>query len=291
LYLAEPSRRLYEAAPILPWAMPLKTDRGLSGLGDRCKEELRIWLLRRQVREETVSVRAFDRVLTNSFFSRENILRSYGVPARVCYLGVDLDVFRRLELPRDNMVLGIGQIARHKRLETVVRAVADLGEESPRIVWVGNAVDDGYRDEVVGLARELEVRLELLVRAPQDQVVELLNRARVLVYAPRLEPFGYPPLEAGACGLPVVAVAEGGMRESVVDGKTGLLAADDRELSGLLERILHDEKLAARLGSGGQAWVESRWTLEAAVQRLETELTLACRDALVGRGAVGRASK
>jgi glycosyltransferase involved in cell wall biosynthesis len=44
-----------------------------------------------------------------------------------------------------------------------------------------------------------------------------------MAYAPRLEPLGLAPLEAGACGLPVVAVAEAGVRETVVDGITGSL--------------------------------------------------------------------
>ena len=61
------------------------------------------------------------------------------------------------------------------------------------------------------------------LRISDDELVTLLNRASAMVYAPRLEPFDLAPIEAAACGLPVVAVAEGGVRETVIDNETGFL--------------------------------------------------------------------
>jgi glycosyltransferase involved in cell wall biosynthesis len=55
-------------------------------------------------------------------------------------------------------------------------------------------------------------------RFSDENIVELLNRAAVMVYSARLEPFGLAPLEANACATPVVAVAEGGVRESIRNG-------------------------------------------------------------------------
>jgi len=70
------------------------------------------------------------------------------------------------------------------------------------------------------------------------------------LYAPRLEPVRYAPLEANACELPVVGVAEGGLRETIVDGVNGLLVDPPVALAEGIERIGCDESYARRLLQG-----------------------------------------
>ena len=95
-----------------------------------------------------------------------------------------------------------------------------------------------------------------------------------MVYAPRLEPFGLAPLEASACGLPVVAVAEGGVRESVIDGLNGLLVQHQPEaIAHAIQRLVQDKNLAAQLSENGSKIVEEKWSVNSAVERLERQLT------------------
>ena len=75
------------------------------------------------------------------------------------------------------------------------------------------------------LAESHEVTFDARRSIDDSELVETLNRATAMVYAPRLEPFGLAPLEANACGLPVVAVAEGGVRETIIDGVNGFARA------------------------------------------------------------------
>jgi glycosyltransferase involved in cell wall biosynthesis len=94
-----------------------------------------------------------------------------------------------------------------------------------------------------------------------------------MVYTPRLEPFGLAAIDAAACGLPVVAVAEGGVRETVVDELTGFLVENDaRAIAVAVERILSDPELARRLGASARTNVEKHWTLSAATDRIEKAL-------------------
>src|SRR5581483_9311683 len=85
----------------------------------------------------------------------------------------------------------------------------------------------GYVEELQRLANACSVEFEPRTRVSDEEIVDLLNRAMMMAYAPRLEPFGLAPLEANACGLPVIGVAEGGVRETVVDGVTGLHVEHD----------------------------------------------------------------
>ena len=77
-----------------------------------------------------------------------------------------------------------------------------------------------------------------------------------------------------ACGVPVVAVNEGGPRESVVDGVTGLLTPrDESAFADALARILDDDEFAHELGVAARQKVTSEWTWAAASERVEAELT------------------
>jgi glycosyltransferase involved in cell wall biosynthesis len=200
------------------------------------------------------------------------MVRAYGIDPRVCYLGVDTQRFVDRGLQREHVVLGIGAFGRAKRIEVAIEAVAKLPDPRPKLMWIGNAVSPPYLQSLTDLARLRGVAFMPLADIPHSQVVDELNRAAVMVYTPRLEPFGYAPLEAGACGLPVVAGAEGGVRESVIDGETGILTSDDAELAPALERVLADHELARRMGRTARHNMESLWSLDAATQRLESHL-------------------
>ena len=277
LYLQEPHRQLYEALPKLPW-VALSSAQYWSAYSPRF---LRHWLadlvatqvLRVQAREELRNAQAFTSILVNSLFSRESVLRAYGIEARPCYLGVDTEMFVDRHQPRDAFVVGVGSFTRAKNLHFVIEALGRLSPRAPRLVWIGNIVDDDYLSELAALAARLHVTFEPRIRATDAEIVELLNRASLMAYAPRLEPFGFAPIEANACGLPVVGVAEGGLRETIIDGVNGVVCEPEPEaMAKAIQRLLDDPVYARQLGANGRALVEERWSLEAAIDRLEAQL-------------------
>jgi glycosyltransferase involved in cell wall biosynthesis len=234
---------------------------------------LRVRKLGILVREEQKNARAFDRILVNSFFSRESVLRAYGLEASVCYLGVDTNRFRDLGLAREHLAIGVGAIVPAKAVERAIEAVAVLGDDRPRLLWIGNVCDDDYRRSLDGLASRRGVDLDFKIAVSEAELIADLNRASVMLYTPRLEPFGYAPLEASACGLSVVGVREGGVRETVDHGRTGYLAdAHPRALAAYLAQVLSDPDLGRRLGANGRRWVTEQWTAEHLTTRLETHL-------------------
>ena len=277
LYLQEPLRELYEASPDLPWSTPdpdLKTEPPPPRPRPHAlRHALRVRKLGVLVREEQKNARAFDRILVNSFFSRESVLRAYGLEASVCYLGVDTNRFRDFGFARERLAIGVGAIVPAKAVERAIEAVAVLDDDRPRLLWIGNVCDDDYRRRLEELATRRGVDLELKIDVSDDELIECLNRASVMLYTPRLEPFGYAPLEAAACGLPVVGVREGGVRETVSHERTGYLAdVSPQSLAAALAKILSDPDLGRRLGTNGRRWVTEQWTTDHLTTRLETQL-------------------
>jgi D-inositol-3-phosphate glycosyltransferase len=112
---------------------------------------------------------------------------------------------------------------------------------------------DGYAGKLRQLAADLVVsdRVRLLGAVPAHEMPAWYRSADVVAATPWYEPFGISPLEAMACGVPVVATAVGGLADTVVDGVTGDLVPprDPRALSTALRRLLADEMRRAAYGA------------------------------------------
>ena len=292
IYLGEPYRWLYEALPRLPWLAP--PDRGASLLKpSTLKAAIVDWKLirnlRLQAREEFENAAGFSGILVNSYFSRESVLRAYGLDADVCYLGINSDFFVDKNLNRTHSLVGLGSITPAKNVRLCIEAVGRVSAPRPTLIWVGNIADTGYLDEMKALARSRDVVFEARVGVSDSELIDILNHSMALLYAPRLEPFGLAPLEANACGLPVIAVAEGGVRETMVNQVTGLLVENSpAAMAEAIERLSADPSLARKLAANARLAVKEKWNINAAIDRLEQKLVQYARPVRPDFG-VGRA--
>ncbi|MDD4652639.1 MAG: glycosyltransferase family 4 protein [Methanothrix sp.] len=209
-------------------------------------------------------------ILSNSCFSSEAILRAYGKNSFVSYLGVDRELFKPLKLEKEQYVLSVGSIVAEKGFDFIIRALGLVDRTiRPRLIIVGNTVKPAYRDYLVRLAAEKGVNLETKVLIDDSELVSLYNKAKLCVYAPFLEPFGLVPVEAMACGTPVVAVREGGVRESVVHKESGLLTnRDEKEFAGAITELLLNNEMYQYMSGRAVDIVSGFWTCEKAAQRL-----------------------
>lgn len=276
LYLQEPHRRLYEALPRLPWIALEPSNQAAWSLNQSRRflwDLSEVQALRVQAREELHNAQAFDLILVNSYFSRESLLRAYNLDSEVCYLGVDLNRFQNQHQPRENFVIGVGSFTPAKNIKFVIESLAQVERSRPALVWIGNFVDPNYLEELQQLAKRLQVNFTPKIRISDQELIDLLNRALLTIYTPRLEPFGYGSIEANACGLPVVSIAEGGLRETVIDGFNGLIAENNpRAIAASVQKLVDNPDYASQLGQNGYQYVSEHWTVEAAVDRLEKKL-------------------
>jgi D-inositol-3-phosphate glycosyltransferase len=155
-------------------------------------------------------------------------------------------------------LLCVGRLVERKGIGDVIEALAALPDAE---LVVAGGPDAGEIERfpearrLRALARERGVgdRLDLRGRVSREDLPALIRSADVVVCAPWYEPFGIVPLEAMACGVPVVATAVGGMIDTVADGVTGLHVpprAPDR-LAGVLRRLLADPARRRALGAAG----------------------------------------
>ena len=268
LYLQEPNRFLYEALPYLPW---LGAPEG-SSWRRRLRARFDIMALRNEARHELTNAKSYRRILVNSYFSRESVARAYGLDSQVCYLGVDTDHYALSTSLRESFILGIGAIATPKRVELALESVGKMPSPRPRLIWAANSVDESYLASLEARAQQIGVDFELRRLVPENELVDLLHRASCVIYTPRLEPFGYVPLEAAACGTPVVTVAEGGLRETMTNGLGWIADATPEALAARLEEIFRAPSECAAAVAARRSEIVDQWNLASAIDRLERHL-------------------
>lgn len=187
---------------------------------------LRVW--------DQVSAQRVDHYLANSRFVAQRIHQYYRREAEVIHPPVAVDDFSASRTTGE-FFLWVGQLVGYKRPDLAVEAFNTLGLP---LVMIG----DG---EMLGrLRRRAKPNVRLLGRQPWEVVRDHYGRCRGVVF-PGVEDFGIVPVEAMACGKPVIAHAAGGVLESVVDGSTGILY-DDPTAEGLRRAVQSFEGCEAR---------------------------------------------
>jgi len=224
-------------------------------------------------------------VITVSEANARHIATSFGVPRErihVISCGVNTKLFRPAE-GTDTAARDIGStappgpivcVARHrpvKNLGLLLEACAILRDRGVnfRCVMVG---DGPSHDELAGIRAQLrlESRVEMVGAATRGAVLEWLRRASVAVLSSHSEGMPVSLMEAGACGVPVVAPRVGGIPELVEDGVTGLITppGDAQAMADALEQLLSSPPLRAEMGRAARRRIMANFSIGGQVVRL-----------------------
>jgi D-inositol-3-phosphate glycosyltransferase len=223
-----------------------------------------------------------DRVVAQSVEEVDELGRM-GVPRssiQIVPSGVNIDRFtptgpkaERSDRPR---ILSAGRMVERKGFADLMRALR-LVPDAELVVIGGPPAEELPGDRVaVGLSRLAEKlgvadRVRMVGSVSAEDMPAWYRSADVVACAPWYEPFGLTPLEAMACGIPVVAYAVGGLAESVIDGVTGILVPgrDVRGLATALRTVLGDEVRRMSYASAAVDRVRSRYTWERTAADIE----------------------
>jgi glycosyltransferase involved in cell wall biosynthesis len=227
---------------------------------------------RQRLRLEAAVARGVDRVLATCSEEVAELIRM-GVPRGkidVVPCGVDLTLFSDAgpALPRTGRqrIVTVGRLVERKGVQTAIEALASL-PNAELIVAGGPAPDDLDDDPDVARLRDAALlhgvadRVDFLGRVLREDMPALLRSADALVTVPWYEPFGITPLEAMACGTPVVASSVGGLKDTVLDGITGLLVPPRRPdlLASTMRQLLSQQTTLAAYGLAAQQRAHARF--------------------------------
>jgi glycosyltransferase involved in cell wall biosynthesis len=267
-HAAEPERQFVEPFPDFGRPTGLAFELYRRGHGPTVR------LARKRYRE---NITAASRIVTHSHHTAGQLREHYGVDPTVVHLAVDAQRFSPADVERERSVLSIGTLHPYKGHQFVIDALGSLPEPRPRLDLV--AAWGSLGPALQRLAAERGVELNLRSGLSEAELLDAYRRTGVLACGHFREPFGLIVLEGMATATPIVAVAEGGFRETVRDGVDGLLTPRDRAaFAAGIVAVLDDRDLATRLGSAGRVAALDRWTWDRAAAGYEQVL----REAAAG---------
>ena len=153
-----------------------------------------------------------DVFLANSQHVARRIWKTYRRPAQVVYPPVDVDRFTRRD-EKENYYLTMSRLVPYKRIDLLVEAFTEMPDKELVVIGEG--------PEYEAIKKLAGPNVTMLGYQPDDAVTYYMERARAFLFAAE-EDFGIVPVEAQACGTPVIAYGRGGAQETVVPGVTGV---------------------------------------------------------------------
>ena len=246
------------------------------------------WQLRLTVRR---TARLAARILTVSEFSRQDLLRTYGLPEErvvVTWNGVD-SRFQPTPEPgeaerlasryglREGYLLAVGSLQPRKNLPRLIRAYACLRRNQPQLtcplviagreLWLTGEIYRELERELAGERWRDDIIFTGYV--PDEDLPALYRQARLLIYPSLFEGFGLPPVEAMACGVPVITSRTGSLPEVCGDAARLVDPESVESIAGAMLELLSDEAGCRQLVTRGLAQAR-RFDWQATAERTRT---------------------
>jgi glycosyltransferase involved in cell wall biosynthesis len=203
-----------------------------SGYAMRWHQRFALQTIGRRLRQwDRETARRVDHFIANSQFVRGRIRQYYGRESDVIYPPVDTRFYSPSgETPREDFYLAAGAMVSYKRLDVILEAFRKSGR---RLLVAGGGAEFHRLQRLAG------PNVRFLGWVSDSELRELYRRARAFVFAAR-EDFGIMPVEARACGCPVIAFAAGGVLETVRDGISGVLF-ETQQAEAIVQAIVRFE--------------------------------------------------
>lgn len=200
-------------------------DHGLKGwIAKYLLHKIRLWDIR--------TVNGVDHFIANSGFIAKRIWKVYRRESTVIYPPVDVEAFE-LCVQKENFYLTASRIVPYKKIDLIVEAFSKMPDK--KLIVIGDGPDF---EKIRAYASP---NVTLMGYQSFEVLRDHMQRARAFVFAAE-EDFGITPVEAQACGTPVIAFGKGGALETVVDGVSGIFF-DTQSIESLCEAVKRFETM------------------------------------------------
>ncbi|MCK4714436.1 MAG: glycosyltransferase, partial [Candidatus Aenigmarchaeota archaeon] len=203
-----------------------------------------------------------DFVLCNSLNTKNRIINAdLADEGRVEVLNPGVDTKRFKKGRYDHYFLVPGRIQWYKRFELAIDAFKMFQKRARtkfklKIVGGASGKDAPVLEFLKDRAKDVK-DVEFIINSSDEEMTKLYSNCYAVLFTAKDEDWGIVPLEAMACGKPVISVNEGGPKESITDGETGfLISADPNEFADKMLHLAENPPLAKKMGRSGMESVK-----------------------------------
>ena len=201
-----------------------------SGLSKGLKGKLAKYFLHKIRIWDMSTVNRVDYYIANSYYIARRIKKIYGKESTVIYPPVDVEKFE-LKETKEDFYMTASRMVPYKKIDMIVEA---FSKTDKKLVVIGTGPD---MDKIKAKAGK---NIELMGYQSDEIMIDMMQKAKAFIFAAE-EDFGITPVEAQACGTPVICLGKGGTKETVVDMITGVHFME-QTIDALLEAIDKFEK-------------------------------------------------
>ncbi len=202
------------------------------------------------------------KVLERQFKENFELLKIISIPPGINLKKVEF------EKEKQNNLLYVGRVYKEKNANSIIKSLSLI--KQGRLILVGGGKElDEIKDYAKKLGVEKRIDFVGFVQNPEEFYFE----SKVFLFPSKYEPFGLTILEAFAAGLPVIAFRPDGKKiitasdEIIVDGKTGFLVKDEKEMAEKIDLLLKDDKLREKMGKAARK-VAEKYSWEKAAKEI-----------------------
>lgn len=224
-------------------------------------------------------------IFADSPSARDELIRMGHAPDRTAllYAGIDHELFRTNTEAKTAypLISYIGRLKRYKQVDLIVKAMPIILKEFPdAVLEIGGKGDDLPNIEAAVKEANVENNVRFLGFLSEEEKAKAMARATITATMAEKEGWGITVIESNAAGTPVVGSNVQGLRDSIVDGKTGLLAepGSSADLAEKIISLLKDRERLQKMEAEARAWAATfTWerSAEYFIERAKQEIAAA----------------
>lgn len=204
-------------------------------------------------RIDKISARRSRLIMPISKTIEGRVMKYYGLRApNVFYPGVDFKNYKSGEY--GDYILCVSRFEKAKRVDMIIESMKLVNNKRVKLIIVG---DGPERENYLKMILRMK-NVEILGRVSDSKLEELYSNCLAVAYCPMNEDWGLVPIEAAAAGKLCIGVNEGGLRETIIDGKTGFLISGvtSKKIAEKIDYLMGNKKIAEKMGKAAKVYTK-----------------------------------
>ena len=184
---------------------------------------------------------------------QKRVLKYYARDSDIFYIGIDTSKYRFNKY--GNFILSVSRLVNAKRIDVLIKSMELVKNKKIKLYIVGDGEDEEKLKKLAGKYSNIV----FLGEVSDKKLIDLYANCLAKAYIPVEEDWGLVPIEAGASQKATLGVNEGGLKETIVDGKTGFLLdkATPKTVAEKIDLLANDKKLAEKIGKAAKKYSDS----------------------------------